>query len=189
MESSTKSKSIQISSSPTNDTYSLSINSIVLSRIFSSIEELKEALESSGYYGRVEVRKVSDGKSKDCLVKIKVYLPDSKVSYEWPFMASYSLNKGCITKRKRPAAIKNNWKLLKCMYFLFRHDYKIEDLDSAANDGYLIMGWATKKEYVELLRFLIKHELVWDGKLILKSAMDVRELYENLFDHTFYSLD
>ncbi len=189
MKSSTNSKSTQIDFSENNDLYSISINSLVLSKTFHSIEELKDLLESKGYYGRIKVKKVDTVAKDDVRIKLEVYLPDSIVSYEWPFSSTYSLKKAAILKRKRPSAIKNNWKLLKCMYFLLKADYVLEDLDSAAQDGYIVMGWATKKEYVEMLRFLVKCNLIREGKFVLKTEQDVKEVYENLFDHVFFSLD
>lgn len=181
--------STQTSLDKESDAYKISINSLVLAKCPSSIQELKELLESNGYYGRVSVKKVSVKSKKDLLVRVQVYLPDSKVNYIWPFIGSYNISKNCITKRKKPSAIIDNQKLYKCMDILLLADKRVEDLDSLPELFSKYIGWASKSEYSKMIRFLIKSELIVDGRFILRSLSDVKEVHDNLFDYTYFTVD
>jgi hypothetical protein len=172
---------------PKSDIYVKSINNIISSSAPRTIEKVEELLENNGYYGRAKVRKVPTKNYRETAIKVEVYLPDSIITYNWPFETYYNLSKVDFGKRTRPRVIKKNEALIKCMYFFLIQNYRISNnLEAVAEIGHLYMGWATKEEYIHMIRFLIKAGLFRDGWFALKSKQDVLEVYNNLFDYNYY---
>jgi hypothetical protein len=170
-----------------SDVYEKPINSLVFCNNPLTIKELDDLLSDNGYFGRFKITKINLPKSQDVCVKVSVYLPDSVFTYDWPFDTYYNLTTRSLGTRKIPAIIKKEVKLLKCMYFFLLEGYNLSNnIEAVAEIGSLSMGWATKKEYVQLIMFLSKAGFFRKGWFVLKSKDDVSEIYENLFSPTYF---
>jgi hypothetical protein len=152
-------------------------------------EALANLLDKNGYYGRHTIERYAGPSYKDICVKIKIYLPNSIFTYQWPYGAYYNLTQDSFSKRKKPSVVQNNFKLIKCMYFFTRSGIIVEnDIEKVAELGSLYMGWAKKEEYFAMIRFLMKARFFNNGRFVLKTE-DVLEVHDNLFDFKYYILD
>lgn len=170
-----------------NDVFEKSINNLVLCNNPRTIREFSDLLSDNGYFGRFTVEKVNLPKSQDVCIKAHVYLPDSIFTYQWPFQTYYNLTTRSFGTRKFPAIVKKERKLLKCMYFFLLERYNLSNnIEVVAELGSLTMGWSTKKEYIQLIMFLSKAGLFSRGWFVLKSEIDIQEVYDNLFNPVYF---
>lgn len=172
---------------PKCDLYKISINSIVSSSVPTSVPKLEELLDDNGYYGRYRIDSTPTKNFKNNYVKVDVYLPDSVFNYVWPLNGYYSIADRDFVKRKKPRVIKNNENILYCMYYFLCHNYRIvNSIEPIAELMTLQMGRATRKEYIDIIKFLAKEGFFKDGWFALKHQTDVKEVYENLFDFNYF---
>jgi len=170
-----------------DDVYTISINSLVFSKTPKTVKQLEDVLNSNGYYGRFRIDRQYVKNSQDIYVKVKVYLPDSCCFYSWPLFGNYNLTSKCFTKRKKPSVLNNQFKLKKCLQFFAINKYKINtSIEEVADIASKYFGWATKSDYVKIMKLLIESDLIINGKFIIKSEKDIPEVFDNLLDANYF---
>jgi hypothetical protein len=180
---------------PIGSRYIISLNELLISNDPKSISETADLLNNNGYLGRHEILlHEKDGTlnknrydSNISRIKISVRLLDSNIDYIWPYNTYYDWETRRFGKRRKPAVIRNDFRLSKCMYFFVTTGCMITgNLDKVAELGSLMMGWADKSEYKKMIIFLIQADLFHKGEFKLKSHIDVYEYYNNMFDYHYF---
>jgi hypothetical protein len=177
-----------------SDTYSISINSIILLHKPNNLPSLCKLLDDNGYYGRYTIMKKVTKNHGETVINIEVYLPNSCFSYLWPFRTMYNLTLGRLLKkiklRKIPA-----------MPYVLSHlssddptnplldspsieelPYRIMKVNGSRNHSYYQYIVATM---LHAGLFKISH----NKKLVFKlkdNDDDLKELMENLFNPDNY---
>lgn len=172
-----------------SDVFVTSINGLVAFHSPRTIEAFSDLLSNNGYYGRFEIVRVSGASYRDLAVKVRVYLPNSVYSYEWPYLTYYSLTTNKFGKRKKPKGIRKESVMIKSMaYFLCYDNSMHTDVEAMAEAGYRIMGWATKAEYVNMTILFVQAGLFSKGVFVLKHEDDMMEVLHNLFSYSYFML-
>lgn len=163
------------------DQYKISIRDIILNNSFTGPSSLSSLLDANGYYGRHKIRNVvAKNKSLHNYV-IDVYLPNSGITYNWPFKSSYDMSERRINRSR-----------------LFKYEHHSPSMSTIMhhilNTGQVFneLGWDTIWPLVQRYQFnsyihtirvietLKLYGIISDNKLILKDPMDIKELYDNL---------
>jgi len=170
-----------------SDVYSKSINQLVTTYNPKTVDELSELLDDNGYYGRFEIVRVATKFYREVCVKVNVYLPDSIHTYEWPYMSHYNLTLRKFSKRPKPRMFKEDFRLMKCLYFFLLYKWPIDSsFEHIANLGFKCMGWATQSDYLSLTVILHKIGFFNRGEFVIKSEEDLIEVKENLFSYSYF---
>ncbi len=154
-----------------NDNYTRSLKDILEYEDIHTFDDLKQKLDENGYYGRYKIIKINDHKNNRIKFKIEVYLVDSCMTYMWPYNNFYILNYG-IEKHisKTPNYIIT--RILRCI------------LENGLIQPISICKYATitYKNYIKNINIIDKHKLVYRGKSLLKSHIDITEYIENIIN-------
>jgi hypothetical protein len=82
-----------------SDSYSVSINSIILLYKPRTIPILSKLLDENGYFGRYKILRKLTKKIGNTIINIEVYLPNSNFYYVWPFKTSYNMTDGVLLRK------------------------------------------------------------------------------------------
>jgi hypothetical protein len=159
-----------------DDQYKFSINNLFTRFKPTNLAQAAEILNTNGYYGRHTILPVSSlGKPINCL-KVDVYLPESNVTFRWPYDNAYNMDTGKFLKKLsyRPTSLiyMSMVRIMECASEVdMRDPFSIQMLFQGYY-GKLITGAV----------HLVIENFVKDGKFIFNSEYDIKEVYENCFD-------
>ena len=146
------------------------------------IPVLEQCLEKEGYYGRFSIKKFPSTPHHD-YIKIKVYLPNSKIEYSWPYGCFYDINKLQVSSKTPPFTAGLNQimllRLLTCLHYYYEmgNEYSYHHLLKFCEYWGFIRGFPLEK----CLLFLFKEGLLTKEKSMIANS-DAREFCENVFD-------
>jgi hypothetical protein len=166
-----------------DDVYKIPIRDVILNNSFNGIAQLSDLLDSNGYYGRHQIRQsVAKGKSNNNYV-IQVYLPNSSITYSWPFKSTFDMNEKRINKSRLFKWEHHSPTMCTMMLHILDTGQVFEEY------GWHTI-WPIVKKYhmnsyihtIDVIKTLKLYEIIKDGKLILKEGIDIKEMYENLLE-------
>jgi hypothetical protein len=199
-----------------SDKFEISINELLFSSSYrSSVNSVSKLLDDNGYFGRYKIETFITKKyGTDVLVKIHVYLCDSRFTYIWPHQTFFNLNKRMFgANRKLPRGILNDKNVFmsccKNISGMFASkqtlpfppsfgDLKslaameeIEKLDAGLDRwGYILCkhhdSFNLLSYYEKLIPFLCRVGLITNNKFKIKSKQDAEEVCLNLFDVNYW---
>ncbi len=170
-----------------SDLFRVSINDLVESKFPSDVKDLSTILDDNGYYGRHQIRRMEGPSYKDICVKVRVYMPYSVFTYEWPYGSYYNLTAKCFGKRSMPKALSMSQDVhfrAMCLYFIHRKD-PIIDIETTATNG-ANWGGGLKHQYVHLIRLFFRLGFIKNNTFCIKSGEDMYEVMCNLFDRSYF---
>lgn len=154
-----------------NDRFQISIYELLYKNEPKNDEEIKELLDNNGYYGRYEIIHLMKQGKKCDLIKIKVYMPDSNLTYYWPPNTHYSISQAEILKEPKGNV---DYYLLSTMKVFCN----CEEVCIAVVQSQSSVSYGRIKETIEQM---YKYNLIGkDGKLIFKSEEDCDEYFSNM---------
>ena len=166
-----------------SDSFSISINSIILLYKPSTIVALNKLLDNNGYFGRYKIRKKVSRRLGETIINIEVYLPNSRTSYLWPFRTLYNMTIGALVKKVR---LKKTPALIYIMHQLACYHSKIESIDSLP-DKLMKDNMSFDRDYYQYMVTTLLHAgLITENKnkillYKLKTEEDIEEVHSNLF--------
>lgn len=167
----------------------LILSNCVLVKLEERVAALESAFNYNGYYGRYTILKFPLTPHQD-YIKIKVYLPDSKLEYSWPYNCYFDIKNLRPSSKKAPYPAKiPNQALQIFMHRLnFYPDITEEEIS---------MKGATKHmnsiilppdcDVDKLLVFFFKEGFMTKKKFIIHT-LDILEVSHNLFDNKIFAL-
>lgn len=172
-----------------SDSYSMSINSIIILYKPKSILALCRLLDDNGYYGRYTIINKVTRRLGETVICIEVYLPNSACSYTWPFRTLYNMTMGKLLKkiklRKIPA-------LPYVMRFLSKGSSitgkmtfnTIDDMPNQLMKAYNSRDYSYYQYIVSTLIHagLLKIDSNKKVIFLLRSEEDIKEVNDNLFN-------
>lgn len=176
-----------------SDSYSMSINSIIILYKPRSIPALCKLLDDNGYYGRYTIINKVTRRLGENVISIEVYLPNSTCSYTWPFRTLYNMTLGKLLKkiklRKIPA-------MPYVMRFLSKGSSitgklalnTIDDMPNQLMKAYNSRDYSYYQYIVSTLIHagLLKIDSDKNVIFLLKSEEDIKEVNDNLFNPDNY---
>jgi hypothetical protein len=200
-----------------SDKFHTSINELLFSRPYKpTVQSISRILDDNGYFGRYTIETLTDRKhGTDVLIKIHLYLYDSRFSYTWPFSTFFNIDKKMYGhSRKAPRGILNNSSMLHYVFVLLASIFKIKtkhqtqketlfhiycssclqeitDKKIPVNDWPFVIckihGSPGQRAYLEkAIPFLCRVGLISNGKFKIGTAEEAEEVYKNLFDINYW---
>lgn len=167
-----------------DDRYTLPIHILIDAYNPLDIARLKEILDDRGYYGRYKIIEIKDYKLNATKLKIEVYMPDSCITYSWPYENFYILGKGLAKKRLKNKIGSYCAKLLQYVQYTDYFKYDRPTSNKGSLEGHLKWAYSnlgidpSKKNKV--LDTLEWHGIVKRNDIIFKSAEDIDEYCYNI---------
>lgn len=153
-----------------DDTYKINLYDLLSKTDLSNLNNLKEALDDNGYYGRYKILEVRKNCIRTYKYKLKIYLVDSTVQYTWP-------RKGYIKLKDKFNSVKTNINDPIGVAHVLDQIKLIPDITHTMYNRMYKVGLHSSELF---FNFIKEHRLVRnDGSLILKSDIDIQEYLGN----------
>lgn len=164
-----------------SDIFSKSIVDILLMNSYNNVSDISKLLDDNGYYGRHRIKLAIDKKHSYDNYVFNIYMPDSVFNYSWPYKSSFNV------KEKRVISFKGNkyynHQFTGLMYHLFSKNITVNSLELLEMHRIAVDTRISLQSVLPMITTMFKDSLIKNGKVLLKSDLDILELFENRYSY------